>query len=602
MRLLPRSDRSTTAFVYHPAYRLDLDLPEYDTERSLKILSYLEQRKLMRPGLLHRPRPASLRRLQLVHTRAYLERLQYPGALDTIVGHRFDPEAQDAFLRSQRAMVGGTIRATKLALAGGGVAVNLGGGLHHALADRGSGFCAFNDVAIAIVTYRQLGFTAPILTLDLDLHDGDGLRTLFADDPSVHTFSIHNRHLGPVDAVASTSIAVGTEIADDAYLDLLARELPAVVQRVRPGLVFYLAGGDLHVEDQRGDARLSLEGLVDRDRFVLDELRRLDPPPSCVILLAGGYGPHAWRHGAAFFSWLLTGEADYQPPLDLTLPLDQYRRLSRWLANPDPGDRRSDAVDDDDWGLTEDDLGWGRGLGARRFLTRFSLHGVELALEQAGLLQRLRERGHRRLRVEFELGDPLGDTLRVVCRDDQPLTLVELKLRIDGTADPPRRYLAIEWLLLQDARERFVLERRLLPGQHYPGLGLLRDVAAMLIVLAERLEVDGVTFVPAHYYIADRARFVARFLDPVEEARFVAVQRALRHLRLSEASDAVEAGRVRDARTGEPYVYRPAGFVIPVATELRSGATAQEHQRRVEEAVSRYAFELSGPTGPGDGE
>ena len=91
-----------TSFVYHRSYRFDLQLPEYDTERALRILAYLQQRHLLRRGMLHRPRPASLRRLQLVHDHDYLEALQHPGALDTIVGHTLDAAQQDSFLVSQR--------------------------------------------------------------------------------------------------------------------------------------------------------------------------------------------------------------------------------------------------------------------------------------------------------------------------------------------------------------------------------------------------------------------------------------------------------------------------------------------------------------------
>jgi acetoin utilization deacetylase AcuC-like enzyme len=610
------------SFVYHRNYRLDLQLPEYDTERALRILAYLQQRGLLRRGMLHRPRPASLRRLLLVHSHDYLNSLQHPGALDSIVGHSLDAEQQDSFLASQRAMVGGTLRATKLALRGCCTAVNLGGGLHHALPEQGSGFCAFNDVAVAIETFRGQGFDAPILTVDLDLHDGDGLRTIYADDPTVHTFSIHNRHLGPLEAVESTAVAVGSDVADADYLEVLRRELPPVVQRVRPDLVFYLAGGDPHVEDRMGDARLSLEGLVARDCLVIEELRRLAPPPPCVILLAGGYGPHAWRHGAAFFSWLLTGRADFEPPLELVLPLDQYRRLRRVFANPrrrsssgrPPGDgrdagpggagprqdtgagtggrrrRASDGLLDDDWALTEADLGWNLGAPTRLFLDRFSRHGLELALEEAGILERLRAGGYRRLRVEIDVHDPLGDMLRVVNHEGEPLALLELKLRVDTALRRERRFLRVEWLLLQDAQQRFRLDRRLLPGQHYPGLGLLRDVSAGLIVLCERLELDGLVFVPAQYYIADRALIVARFLEPTAEARFRAVQSALRHLRLEEASAAVEAGRVRDAVSGEVYDYEPAPMLIPVAGDLADEAAAARHRRAVEAAGRGLKF------------
>jgi hypothetical protein len=118
----------------------------------------------------------------------------------------------------------------------------------------------------------------------------------------------------------------------------------------------------------------------------------------------------------------------------------------------------------------------------------------------------------------------------------------------------------------------------------------------MLVVLGEQLGLDGLIFVPAHYFIADRARFAARFLDPVEEARFGAVQQALRHLRLREASAAVAAGRVRDVRTGEAYTYRPRPLLIPLTDDLREGAPAADHRRRVAAAAADLAYELVPPT------
>ena len=119
------------------------------------------------------------------------------------------PREVEATLDLQRLMAGGTIQATRLALRTGGIAVHLGGGFHHAMPDAGLGFCVFNDVAVAIRRLRGRGFAEPVLVVDLDLHDGNGTRRIFADDPTVHTFSIHNDHWGDTEAVASTSIALG---------------------------------------------------------------------------------------------------------------------------------------------------------------------------------------------------------------------------------------------------------------------------------------------------------------------------------------------------------------------------------------------------------
>src|SRR5262249_51142427 len=144
---------------------------------------------------------------------------------------------------AQRTMVGGTLLATGLAVQSKGVGVNLGGGLHHAFAYKGERFCLFNDVAVAIAELRARGIVAPVLGVALDLHAGDGTRSIFAEDPTVHTFSIHN--LSTPDerglrAVAATSVEMPGELTDASYLTALRQHLPPVVEAFRPGIVFYV--------------------------------------------------------------------------------------------------------------------------------------------------------------------------------------------------------------------------------------------------------------------------------------------------------------------------------------------------------------------------
>ena len=155
-----------------------------------------EEAGLLSRDLLSEPRPASLQNLLRVHTPEYLHAVQEPEALTRILGVEVPAGEAEATLDLQRLMAGGTIQATRLALRTGGVAVHLGGGFHHAMPDAGLGFCVFNDVAVAIRRLRGRGFAEPVLVVDLDLHDGNGTRRIFADDPTVHTFSIHNDHWG----------------------------------------------------------------------------------------------------------------------------------------------------------------------------------------------------------------------------------------------------------------------------------------------------------------------------------------------------------------------------------------------------------------------
>ena len=420
-------------FVIHERYQIDISFAEYDSRRPFRILSYLRKRHLLRRGMLLRPRPVSLNLLQRVHDHDYIRSLENPGALEPILGMPLDLKAQDRFLCFQRMICGGTLKSAHNALKRSDVAVNLGGGLHHAGRDKGSGFCVFNDVAVAIAFLRDRGHDIPILVVDLDLHDGDGTREIFATDPTVHTFSIHNRDLGEKRAVASTSIALGTDVNDDLYLAAIREHLPRVFQSFEPGLVFYLAGSDPNVDDRLGDWRISLEGMLERDRFVMNLVRPVgapNPVPT-VILLAGGYGPMAWRHWAGFFSWLLSGSSKLDIPLELELPVDHYRKLARLMKHPGlmrdemPSSGTSGGNDrapdpDNDWGLNDHDLGGAGFLPDTRFLGVYSRHGIELALEESGLMERLRQRGFRALRVAIDLDDPMGHTLRIQAGETDP--------------------------------------------------------------------------------------------------------------------------------------------------------------------------------------
>ena len=594
--LLGRRDpRGGVRFVIHKRYQVDIPFPQYDAQRPFRILQYLRRRGLLKRGMLIRPRPVSLRRLKLVHDTAYLKSLGSNAALESILGISLDSGSQDRFLCFQRLMCGGTLRAARGALYRGTVMVNLGGGLHHAAGDRGSGFCAFNDVALAIASLRQRGFGAPILVVDLDLHDGDGTRAIFADDPTVHTFSIHNKDLGDTMATASTSIALGTGVEDRVYLEAVRSHLPAVFAEFKPQMVFYLAGSDPGVDDRLGDWRVTLPGLLQRDRLVMELARPGGdiPPVPVAVLLAGGYGPTAWRHGAAFFSWLLSGRDDLDIPPEMELPVDVYRRLSRFLQNPrllqqDPG-----SPADDDWGLKEEEFGGTGPMRDQLFLGVFSRHGLEMILEELGLLDRLRAKGFDRLAVSMDLDDPLGHTLRITTRDDPPLTVFELRLRIERAVDPGRSFLMVEWLLIQDARSSFEISRPLLPGQKYPGLGLLRDTAAVLIVACENLELDGLAFTPSHFHLACLADPQSLFLDPRRQARFLALRRATAHLRVEEAARALREGRILDTRTGRPARWEPGLMILPVAEEMKAYFAGRDYRKQVEAALPEFTFRIT---------
>jgi len=573
--------------VYHPRYRQSVLGVPLDPLRGEKILGALAEAGFLRADLVSDPRAASLETLLRVHTPEYLSELQEASALTRILGVEVPPAEAESTLELQRLMTGGTIQATRLALRTGGIAAHLGGGFHHAQPDSGLGFCVFNDVAVAIRRLRSRGFAEPVLVVDLDLHDGNGTRRVFASDPTVHTFSIHNDHWGDTEARASTSIALGADVDDARFLDTLRASLPPVFADVRPGLVYYLAGADSAAGDVVGNWRLSAQALLERDQLVTRLARRGPRPVPLVVLLAGGYGPHAWSYSARHLLWVASGQA-LEPVAEDELALARFRALAPEL-------RRVEAVDDDrPFSLSEEDLGSLVPAAARqvRFLSLYSRHGLELMLERGQILPTLRARGFRRLRVELAAADDAA-TLLIVCEDRGDERLVELRARRSRGLVPDMELVAIDWLLLQNPRESFSARRPRLPGQDHPGLGLLRDLMSWLVVVCETHRLDGIYFVSAHYHVAMQSRRLVRPIDPADEARLRRLAEVLGELPLPEATRAVERGLVVDA-DGQPVAWRPIAAVLPVSERLRALVSGPAY----EEAVARESASLSSRLAP----
>jgi acetoin utilization deacetylase AcuC-like enzyme len=574
--------------VYDVSYQKHVAGMPFDPRRGEKIVTALEMEGTLTRRNFSAPRAASVENLLRVHTPEYLHRLQEEGALTRILGAEIGGREAEAVLDLQRLMVGGTIQATRLALRSGGPAVHLGGGFHHALPDRGLGFCVFNDVAVAIARLRARGYEEKVLVVDLDLHDGNGTRAIFARDESVHTYSVHGEHWGETDAVESTSIALGPGVEDGLYLDTLDRTLPPLFESFRPGLVVYLAGTDPVAGDAIGHWRISGAALFARDRLVTTLTRRGKAIP-LVVVLAGGYGPSAWRYTARYLLWLATGRL-LEPPEDEDVTLRRIHDLALWAALPptaaDPGFTLS----------AQDLIGIDPSLGPPvRYLGLLSRQALELRLERLGILGHLRSRGFRRVRVDLDTDETLGHTLLVVSEGPPEERLVELRVKRSLTAVPDLEVLAVEWLLLQNPRASFREGRGPLPGQQYPGLGLLKEVLAFLYVLCEEHGLDGVYFVAAHYHVAARTRQRVRFLQPEDEARTLAFAEAMEGLMLTEQVAALQEGRLRSAETGEPVAWEPASMVLPVSEKLRARVTGPAYEEQVQAGRSRFSFVLRPP-------
>ena len=263
---------------------------------------------IARTDNLHRPTPATQAQLQRVHTSDYVHAFQN-GTLDHQAVRRIGLPWSPQLVRRTVTAVGGTIRTAELALEHG-LACNLAGGTHHAHRDFGSGFCIFNDLAVAAADVVARGLAQRVLVVDLDVHQGDGTAAIFAQRPDVFTFSMHCQANFPSRKVAGDhDVGLDVGVGDDPYLEVLARELPALLDRVEPDLVLYDAGVDPHHDDRLGRLTLTDQGLAARDRYVIATCR--DAQAAVAGVIGGGYHAdlhtlahrHATLHRAAAEHW-----------------------------------------------------------------------------------------------------------------------------------------------------------------------------------------------------------------------------------------------------------------------------------------------------------
>ena len=240
-------------------------------------------------GLLgwHAPAPCAPDVLSTVHDPAYV-RAFLDGTLDARVQRRIGLRPwTPAIVPRTLLLTGASLQALDDALASGGYAGNLAGGTHHAFREVGGGYCVFNDLALCAVRAQRDHGVRRVAVVDVDVHQGDGTASLFADDPSVFTFSIHCAANYPFrKQVSDLDVALPVGTGDAAYLDALHAALPRVFDH-DPGLVLFQVGVDVLAQDALGRLSLSREGVAARTRAVLDAVDAAGVP--CVLLMGGGY-------------------------------------------------------------------------------------------------------------------------------------------------------------------------------------------------------------------------------------------------------------------------------------------------------------------------
>ncbi len=252
--------------------------------------------------------PVDPETVALAHNPEYV-RAFVSGALDPRAMRRIGFPWSEGLVRRTLASVGGTLAAARDALATG-FGGNLAGGTHHAFYAEGSGFCVFNDLAVAIRRLQAEGSIRRAAVVDLDVHQGDGTAAIFAHDAAVFTISLHGRNNFPFRKQRSRiDVDLPDGAGDETYLDALAGVLPRVTE-FAPDLVLYQSGVDPLAGDRLGRLALTHEGLRARDRMVAEICIAAGIP--LAVTLGGGYADPIARTAEAHANTFRAAAALYR--------------------------------------------------------------------------------------------------------------------------------------------------------------------------------------------------------------------------------------------------------------------------------------------------
>ncbi|MFA5668445.1 MAG: histone deacetylase [Balneolaceae bacterium] len=252
------------------------------------LYTYLTENSIVKSQDIIEPSMVDMFQLTTAHTPRYANAV-WDGTLDKKEIRKLGlPWSKELAIRS-RLTVQGTLNAGLMALQDG-IAGNLAGGTHHAMPDWGEGFCVYNDVAVAIKVLQNSKWIGKALVIDCDVHQGNGTAAIFEDDDSVYTFSIHGEKNYPFKKPPSDlDIGLPDNTGDEEYHIELISALDKIFGEFEPDIVFYLGGIDPLATDKLGRLSLTLDGLEQRDRIVIETVTQKEIP--LTLLLSGGYAP-----------------------------------------------------------------------------------------------------------------------------------------------------------------------------------------------------------------------------------------------------------------------------------------------------------------------
>ena len=308
--------------VYSDSYYLPIGAHVFPAQKYRLIHKRLLESGLAEPEDFVTPKPAQDEDILLVHTWEYVHKLK-TGTLSALEEQQMEVPYSPELVKAFWLAAGGSILAADMALRDG-IACNIGGGFHHAMPDHGEGFCVIHDVAVAIKRMHQEGKLNRAMTVDCDVHDGNGTAVIFppkekirpghplpsasarsrdihptheehfehnSSELDVFTISLHQAHNYPaVKPPSSIDINLPDGTNDDEYLGWLDQSLSSAFRHFAPELLCYIAGADPYKEDQLGGLSLTIEGLKKRDELVMKVAKERKIP--VMITYAGGYARH----------------------------------------------------------------------------------------------------------------------------------------------------------------------------------------------------------------------------------------------------------------------------------------------------------------------
>jgi len=272
--------------VYSKDYLVDIGDHVFPTSKYKHIRDRLLKSPLAKDIEFLKPKEASDPDLLAVHTESYLDKLK-KGALTREELFTLELPFSVELVSAAILCCGGTILASKIALEDS-LGIHIGGGFHHAFPDHGEGFCALNDIAVAVKKVMNERLVKKALVVDCDLHQGNGTAAIFRKDKNVFTFSVHQENNYPFfKPQSSLDIGLRGHSTDREYLDALYNNIPRVISDFKPDFMMYVAGADPYKDDRIGGLALTKEGLKKRDEFVFRQALNYQVP--VAVVLAGGY-------------------------------------------------------------------------------------------------------------------------------------------------------------------------------------------------------------------------------------------------------------------------------------------------------------------------